>query len=54
MNMKALVVFFVAFVDLGALAVALHWVLWEAEARRPSNLRDRWDRTHRPRDLVRN
>ena len=56
MNMKALVLFSVAFVDLGALAVALRWVLWEPEARRPSNQRDGWDRTHRPRvsDLVRN
>jgi hypothetical protein len=55
MNMKALVLFSVAFVDLGALAVALRWVLWEPEARRPSNQRDGWDRTHRPRvsDLVR-
>jgi hypothetical protein len=56
MNMKALVLFFVAFVDLCSLAVALHWVLSEAEARRPSNQRHRWDRTHRPRvsELVRN
>jgi hypothetical protein len=56
MNVKALILFFVTLVDLCALAVTLHWVLSEAEARRPSNQRDRWDRTHRPRvsDLVRN
>jgi hypothetical protein len=48
MNMKALVLFFVTFVDLCALAVTLHRVLWEAEIRRPSNQRDRWDRVTAP------